>query len=190
MQHLQGSSAASSHDDASQLVVKKRSHANQRETDVFTFRLGTFNASINQQMLVDRNSEEVIARLNKVIATCVQQGRLDVFSMCEVGGHGARRGCALGSARLVGAAPGDGSRASFGASRPRGLLHRRRFRRRFRRLRAPRLFGCCRILLLDDDDEPRLNGMRRANPLARCPMRRPRHPRLVEYLLPFKSRLR
>ena len=40
-----------------------------------------------KKMLVGNNSKKVIRRLNNVIATCVQQGRLDVFSMCEVGGH-------------------------------------------------------------------------------------------------------
>ena len=49
MQHLQGSSAASSHDDAAQLVVKKRCYADRSETDVLRFRLGNFNAGIMQK---------------------------------------------------------------------------------------------------------------------------------------------
>ena len=56
-------------------------------TDVLTMRVGSFNAGTMQSSLVGRNVYNVMQSLDRVITTCVQDGALHIFSMCEVGGH-------------------------------------------------------------------------------------------------------
>ena len=51
-------------------------------------RLGTFNAGLMQDQLTSKRAQKKVLRaLERIIATCVQEGTLDTFSMCEVGGH-------------------------------------------------------------------------------------------------------
>ena len=65
-------------------------------TDVLTMRIGSFNAGMYQNQLVAKNIHNVMQKLDRVITTCVAEGQLHIFSMCEVGGH--RQG--LESAKL------------------------------------------------------------------------------------------
>ena len=55
--------------------------------DVLTMRLASFNVGVTQDSLVGRNARRVMASLDRVSATCVHDGSLDILSMCEVGGH-------------------------------------------------------------------------------------------------------
>ena len=63
--------------------------------EVLSLRLGTFNAGVDQAMLSSkRGPQKVAAGLERIISTCVQEGMLDVFCMCEVGGRKAGLKCA------------------------------------------------------------------------------------------------
>ena len=55
--------------------------------DTVTMKIGTFNCGIMQTMLQSKNNGKIIADLNRIIATCAIDAQLDIFSMCEVGGH-------------------------------------------------------------------------------------------------------
>ena len=48
-----------------------------------------WNAGVGivQAMLAGRRVQTVMANVDMTISTCVQDGNLDLFFMCEVGGH-------------------------------------------------------------------------------------------------------
>ena len=49
-------------------------------------RLGSFNAGVPQSMLLGKSSKRTVAKIEHIIATCVKEGLLDIFSLCELGG--------------------------------------------------------------------------------------------------------
>ena len=49
-------------------------------------RVGTFNAGVMQSQLTGRNKKKVLENVNKIICDAVQDGRLHMMSLCEVGG--------------------------------------------------------------------------------------------------------
>ena len=50
-------------------------------------RIGSFNIGVNQSMLTAKTASETVAKIEGIIATCVQDGCLDIFSLCDLGGH-------------------------------------------------------------------------------------------------------
>ena len=58
--------------------------------DVLTMRIGSFNAGADQSKLEAKSTRKVMEDLDRIVTTCVEEGDLDIFSMCEVGGHRAR----------------------------------------------------------------------------------------------------
>ena len=67
--------------------------------DVLTMRIGSFNAGADQNKLMAKNTRKVMQDLDRVVTTCVEEGQLDIFSMCEVGGH--REGLESAALRLT-----------------------------------------------------------------------------------------
>ena len=50
-------------------------------------RLGSFNVGVQQSMLTGRDCRKVMDKASDVIALCVQDLGLHMFSLCEFGGH-------------------------------------------------------------------------------------------------------
>ena len=49
--------------------------------------LGSFNFGMDQPMLRSMHSRLYMGRFEHIVATCVQEGGLHIFSGCELGGH-------------------------------------------------------------------------------------------------------
>ena len=71
---LGGSSA-----DASQL-------GGSSDGTVFTFRIGSFNLGIHQEMLTSKHAHKHLHKIEDIISTCFQEG-VDIMNLCEFGGH-------------------------------------------------------------------------------------------------------
>ena len=50
-------------------------------------RIGSFNVGVNQDMLEGQSKERHLAKVEDIIATCVQDMGLDIMNLCEFGGH-------------------------------------------------------------------------------------------------------
>ena len=61
---------------------------NMPSTRTANLRLGSFNLGVNQSMFTGKNVRKVLDKISDVVATCVQEPGLHMFSFCELGGHG------------------------------------------------------------------------------------------------------
>ena len=50
-------------------------------------RIGSFNVGVDQNMLTSKRTAQYMERIQDILATCVQDAGLHVFSFCELGGH-------------------------------------------------------------------------------------------------------
>jgi hypothetical protein len=76
-----------SNDVASQPVVRGMP-VTLTPARVVNLRLGSFNVGIMQNQLISPKAmKKVMQHLDRIIHNCVTDGDLDMFSMCEVGGH-------------------------------------------------------------------------------------------------------
>ena len=80
---LGGSSADASQlggsSDASQL-------GGSSDGTVFTFRIGSFNLGIHQEMLTSKHAHKHLHKIEDIISTCFQEG-VHIMNLCEFGGH-------------------------------------------------------------------------------------------------------
>ena len=56
-------------------------------SDTVEVRVGTFNVGLIQSMLSQKAKVKNAKALERVATTCCNEGQLDIFPMCEVGGH-------------------------------------------------------------------------------------------------------
>jgi hypothetical protein len=70
-------------------VHQARSGASQPATSpgATVVRVGSFNIGVQQSMLTAKSASKRVAKVEEIIATCVQEGSLDIFSLSELGGH-------------------------------------------------------------------------------------------------------
>ena len=61
---------------------------NMPSTGTVKLRLGSLNLGVNQSMFTGKNVRKVLDKISDVVATCVQEPGLHMFSFCELGGHG------------------------------------------------------------------------------------------------------
>ena len=54
---------------------------------IATFRVGSFNIGINQEMLNAKRTPQYLDDTERIIQTCVTEYRLQVMNLCELGGH-------------------------------------------------------------------------------------------------------
>ena len=54
---------------------------------IATFRVGSFNIGVYQDMLNGKNAMHSVDYTERIIKECVAKGRLHVMNLCELGGH-------------------------------------------------------------------------------------------------------
>jgi hypothetical protein len=69
------------------MVAHSQFEAARQGRQILTMRIGNFNTGVSQSHLNGRNQTQVLGSLNRIIQVCVEDQRLDMMSMCEVGSH-------------------------------------------------------------------------------------------------------
>ena len=58
-----------------------------RKLPIATFRVGSFNIGVLQDMLTGKNTQKCIDWTEHIIKECAEEGKLTVMNLCELGGH-------------------------------------------------------------------------------------------------------